>query len=499
MAVTSDDLMYMIMPDRFANGDPSNDSFDDMLQTGIDRSKMYFRHGGDFQGVIDHLDYLSDLGVSALWMTPATENDQPYASYHGYAITDLYKMDRRFGTNDQYVALSVQCQSKGIKLVQDLVFNHVGNMHWFIQDIPSRDWIHQFETFTRSNHSSPTLGDPYASAYDKERMLNGWFDYSMPDLNQKNPHVAEYLIQNAIWWVEYAGVDGYRLDTYQYPDQDFMREMGRRLLKEYPGFYYFGETNVPQRALQSSFVKGGPTSPSNTVMPGVCDFQLNFALKDALSNEPYWNRGIYQIYYTLADDGLYTNPENNVIFLDNHDMDRIYAVLDYDPVKLKSALSLILTLRGIPCIYYGTEFGFKYRSDPDGKVRQDVPGGWIDDERSIFEASGRTEEEEDIFTHLKTLATYRKSSPALRNGHTTQYAPHDRGEIYTFFRTTKTQTVMVVYNASSTDKEISLKPYAENLGQMHRAKNVLNGKWVDISDSLMVPAHSTLVLEPIAE
>jgi neopullulanase len=497
--VTSDDIMYMIMPDRFANGDASNDSFDDMLQSGIDRSKMYFRHGGDLQGVIDHLDYLTDLDVSALWMTPIMENDQPYASYHGYAITDLYKIDRRFGTNDLYVSLASKCQLRGIKLVKDLVFNHVGNMHWFIQDIPSRDWIHQFKTFTRSNHSSPVINDPHASSYDKNLMLNGWFDYSMPDLNQRNPFLAEYLIQNAIWWIEYAGVDGFRLDTYQYPDQDFMREMGRRLLIEYPDFYYFGETNVPQRAFQSSFAKGSPLSPPNTVMPGVCDFHLNFALKDALANEPSWNRGVYQIYYTLADDTLYSDPSNNVIFLDNHDMDRIYAVLDYNPVKLKSALSLIMTMRGIPCIYYGTEFGFKYRSDPDGKVRQDVPGGWVEDERSVFVESGRTSEEQDIYTHLKTLASFRKSSDAIRNGVTTHYAPHGMNAIYTFFRTTKEEMVMVVFNSSPTGKNISMHPYEENLGTVRDAQDIMTEEWVDISDSLFVPAFTTLILEPRSE
>ncbi len=498
-AVTSDDLMYMIMPDRFANGDSSNDSFDDMLQSGIDRSKMYFRHGGDLQGVVDHLDYLVDLGVSALWMTPILENDQPYASYHGYAITDLYEIDRRFGSNSDYVALSSRCQSRGIKLVKDLVFNHVGHMHWFIQDIPSSNWIHQFKTFTRSNHSSPVINDPYASSYDKKLMLNGWFDYSMPDLNQQNPFLAEYLIQNAIWWIEYAGVDGFRLDTYQYPDQDFMREMGRRVLKEYPGFYYFGETNVPQRSLQSSFVKGGPVSPPNTVMPGLCDFQLNFALKNALSSEPQWGSGVYQIYYTLADDKLYADPSNNIIFLDNHDMDRIYAVLDYNKEKLKSALSLLMTLRGIPCVYYGTEFGFKNRANPDGKVRQDMPGGWADDARSVFEQSGRTLEEEEIYSHLKSLSVFRKSSDAIRNGVTTHYAPHGNGGIYTFFRTTESQTVMVVFNASSEDKNISTHPFAERLGTVRDAQDVLTEKWYDLTDSLLIPAFTTLVLEPLTD
>jgi len=493
--ITSDDLMYMIMPDRFANGDVTNDSYDDMLQSGIDRSKMYFRHGGDLQGVIDHLDYLSELNVSALWMTPVLENDQEYASYHGYAVTDLYNIDRRFGTNELYAELASQCQSRGIKLVKDLIFNHVGNMHWFVQDIPSHDWIHQFDEFTNSNHSSPVINDPHGSEHDKNLMFNGWFDYSMPDLNQKNPFLAEYLIQNAVWWIEYAGVDGFRLDTYQYSDQDFMREMGRRVLLEYPDFYYFGETVVPKRALQSTFVKGGPLSPPNTVMPGICDFQLNFALKDALSKDPNWNEGVYQVYYTLSDDTLYENSLNNVIFLDNHDMDRIYSVVDYNPVKLKSAISLLMTLRGIPCLYYGTEFGFKYRSSPDGKVRQDMPGGWTEDERSVFAATGRTNEEQELYSHMKTLSDFRKSSDAIKNGATTHFAPHGNEGIYTFFRTAEQQTVMVVFNSSSSDKTIPTSQFAEKLAGTRKARNVLTAKRQDISDSLTVPAFEVMVFE----
>jgi glycosidase len=234
-------------------------------------------------------------------------------------------------------------------------------------------------------------------------------------------------------------------------------------------------------------------------MPGVCDFQLNFALKNTLSNEPTWGSGIYQIYYTLADDYLYADPLNNVIFLDNHDMDRIYAVVDYNKEKLKSALSLLMTLRGIPCLYYGTEFGFRNRSNPDGKIRQDMPGGWSEDQRSVFEASGRTPDEQDIYSHFKALSDYRKSSDALRNGVTTQFAPHGNDGVYTFFRTTESQTVMVVFNSSSSDKKISALPFAERLGTSHNAENVVTEKWVNINDSILVPAFTTLVLEPLEE
>jgi len=495
--VDQSDILYLLMPDRFANGDTTNDSFDDMLQTGIDRSKMYFRHGGDIQGISENITHLKSLGITALWSTPLLENDQPYSSYHGYAVTDHYSIDKRFGSNNEYVRLSSSLQANDIKLVKDLVFNHVGHKHWFIQDIPSPFWIHQGPTYQGSNHTSSTIIDPYASSFDKNRMLFGWFDYSMPDLNQGHPRLATYLIQNAIWWIEFAGVDAFRLDTYQYCDQEFMKEMGRQVLNEYPGFYFFGETWVYSDPLQASFVKGSKTSSPGTVMPGVADFQLNFAIKDALEDEPEVHKGIYQIYYTLANDFLYEDPANNIIFLDNHDMDRISATAGDDPVLIKSALTMLMTMRGIPCIYYGTEFGFRHKADPDGKVRPDMPGGWQDDPKSLFKAEDRDSLQNAMFTHVQKLIRLRKESPALTEGVTTQFAPEGNEGVYIYFRTLEDNVYFILFNSTSEEKVVPRDRFFEMLGKNAVGEEAITNSVVSFHEGIKVPAHTTLMLRPV--
>ena len=497
--LSSDDLVYLVMPDRFANGDAANDSYDDMRQQGVSRDRMYFRHGGDIQGLQNHLDYISGLGASAIWPTPLLSNDQPYSSYHGYAITDHYAIDKRFGTNDQYLALASLCQAKGIKLIKDLVFNHVGHMHWFVQDIPSADWIHQFDTYTGSNHASPSLVDPNASYYDRQRMLNGWFDYSMPDLNQRQPQLAQYLIQHAIWWIEFAGVDGLRLDTYQFCDQEFMREMGRRVLNEYPGMYYFGETWVQGASIQSSFVRNSKTSENTDVMPGVTDFQWNFALKSAVSGDGSRHAGVNELYTTLAKDFLYQDPLHNFIFLDNHDMDRIAYTVGEDPDLLKSALSILLTSRGIPCIYYGTELGLSGPARPDGLVREDFPGGWPGDARDLFDMSQLNEAEAEIFRHITTLSEYRRESEAIRIGHTTQYAPAGGSGVYCYFRHTQDDMVLVIFNSSDVVQEVPTAPFRERLGNISYAEDVITKGVVSLYNSVSVPPRTTLVLEPVID
>ena len=392
------------------------------------------------------------LVLPPFWSTPLLENDQPYSSYHGYAITDHYAIDPRFGSNDDYLAFASLCQARGIKVIKDLVFNHVGHQHWFVQDIPSRDWVHQFDTYTGSNHASPSLMDPNASYYDRRTMLNGWFDYSMPDLNQQNPQLAAYLIQHAIWWVEYAGVDGYRLDTYQFCDQDFMREMGRRLLKEYPGFYYFGETWVQSGALQSSFVANSLTAHPASVMPGVADFQWAFAVREAVKGNTDRYPGAQRLYFTLSDDFLYRDPMQNVIFLDNHDMGRIYTDAGQNMELAKSALSILMTSRGIPCVYYGTEFGFAGEQHPDGLVRPDFPGGWEEDEINLFDPQQRDTLQSDLYDHFVRLTSYRRQSEALRHGLTTQYAPSHG--VYAYFRHTQDDMVLVLFNPSDEQQNV---------------------------------------------
>ena len=402
------------MPDRFANGDYSNDSFDDMLQSGINRGKMFFRHGGDLQGIIDHLDYLKELGVTALWLNPVLENDQPYASYHGYAITDHYNIDRRFGDNELYKTFVEKCHEKGIKVIMDIIFNHCGHEHWLIKDLPAEDWVHQWPEFTRSNFRASVINDPYASKTDTKKLLEGWFDYSMPDLNQQNERLANYLIQNTIWWVEYSGQDAYRIDTWFFPDQDFLSRWAKRMQQEFPRLGMYGETWAQMMSVQASFAEdSGLTDEYNSHLPGITDFQLNFAIEEALTQKQSWTGGAARLYYTLAQDYLYEDPLRNVIFLDNHDKSRFFSTIGEDIDKYKSGMAFLLTMRGIPSIYYGTELLFAAISDPDGKVRQDFPGGWKEDKINKFNVSGRTAAEKDAFEYVKKLANYRKNTPAL--------------------------------------------------------------------------------------
>lgn len=497
--VNPSDLIYLVMPDRFANGDTTNDSVEDLLQKGVDRRKMYFRHGGDLQGIIDHLSYLEDLGVTALWLTPVLVNDQPYASYHGYAITDHYTVDPRFGNNDLYIQLASRSQAQGIKVIKDLVFNHVGHMHWFVQDIPSIDWVHQYSSFTRTNFSIPSLRDPYASTYDKNLMNNGWFDHSMPDLNQGHPLLAAYLIQNAIWWIELAGIDGFRLDTYPFGDQDFMREMGRRVQQEYPDFYYFGETTVHYVPLQSQFVGGSVTSQADNPMPGVTDFVLRHALIDALTDAPDYNNGVQALYQILAQDFVYKEPVNNVTFLDNHDTDRISSLIGNDSTLLKSAISLLLTLRGTPCVYYGTELGMSGMAAPDGLVRSDFPGGWGTDTTNKFEESGRTPREQDLFTHFRHLADVRKNSKALTTGYMVHFAPQGNDGIYTYFRYTAQEQFMVVYNANDSSRKVGLSRFGEMIGDVALGFEHTTRNFINLTDSLEVPGKTTFVIDTRAE
>ncbi|MEO0628526.1 MAG: alpha-amylase family glycosyl hydrolase, partial [Bacteroidota bacterium] len=345
--LSSQDLIYLIMPDRFANGDRRNDSVDGMAQQGTNREKFLFRHGGDLLGIMEQLDYLQDLGVTALWLNPVLENDQPYESYHGYAVTDHYYVDRRFGTNEQYRQLVSLAKERGIKVIMDVIFNHVGDRHFFIQDLPSQDWIHQWEEFTKTTYRATTLLDPHAAEADRKLMTDGWFDHHMPDLNQLQPQLANYLIQNSIWWTIYSGQAGFRIDTYAYPDPDFMAEWNRRMLEEFPNLGIFGETWVHGPGVQSWFVGGGHLSQTfDSHLPGVTDFQLYYAINEALSQDPGWTNGVMRLYYTLAQDHLYEDASRNVIFLDNHDLARLFTVVDRNETKYRSALALLMTLRG---------------------------------------------------------------------------------------------------------------------------------------------------------
>jgi glycosidase len=471
--LSAKDLIYLIMPDRFANGDVTNDVVPGTNDTLLNRQKFFFRHGGDLQGIIDRLDYLEDLGVTALWLNPVLENNQPYASYHGYAVTDHYRIDRRFGTNEKYRELVEKAHNRGIKVIMDVIFNHVGDQHHLMRDLPGTDWIHQWPEYTKTTYRAPTLLDPNASETDRKLMTDGWFDKHMPDLNQRNEHVANYLIQNSIWWTLWSGQDAYRIDTYAYADADFAAEWNRRLLEEIPHLGIFGETWVHGPGVQAWFAGGrGVHLDFDSNLPGVTDFQLYYAIHEALGRDPGWTEGVNRIYYTLAQDYLYEDPAKNVVFLDNHDIARLFTTVGEDLTKMKSALALLMTMRGIPMLYYGTEVGLTGAGGAFGEAgRGDFPGGWASDETNLFDSRQRDETQAELHAFVKRLASYRKNSKALTTGKLTQFVPRDG--VYVYFRRQGDETVMVAFNGNNEAVTLDdLSPVAEMTGGFTRGRDL---------------------------
>lgn len=474
------DFIYLIMPDRFANGDYSNDVVKGTQESAINRDSMYWRHGGDLQGIIDKLDYLQDLGVTAIWLNPVQENDQPKTSYHGYAITDHYKIDPRLGTNELYKKLGEELHKRKMKLVMDIVPNHVGNRHWWYRNLPDSSWVNWWPKFTRTNYRAPLMLDPYASQHEKNLFTKGWFDTHMPDLNQAEPHLARYLTQSYIWWVEYAGVDDFRIDTYSYPDQTYMRDLSAAILREYPAMNMFGEIWEHSVPIQSFFAgKTAARKEFDTRLPSVIDFQIYKAINEALTKSYSWTDGVAKLYYTLAEDYMYNQPMRNVNFLDNHDLSRFYSVIGEDERKFKMGIALLMTLRGIPSMYYGTEILMEGFSNPDGLVRSDFEGGWKADNQDRFTELGRNDAENRAFNFIRQLAKWRAKTTAVQNGKTLQFIPEDG--LYVFFRYDNRSKVMVVIN---TEKENTIKnpeKYDEILSGSRRGTDVVSGQTTEIN------------------
>ncbi len=492
--VTSKDLIYLLMPDRFSNGDQSNDVIKGMEETGLNRDSIYSRHGGDIQGLVNHLDYLKDLGVTAVWMTPEIENNQPHASYHGYAVTDYYKTDPRFGTNQLYKTYVEKCHSMGLKVIKDLVHNHIGTESWLIKDMPMKDWVHQWPKYTNSNFRDAAVMDPHASFIDKKVMLDGWFDHSMADMNETNPYVQNYLTQNHIWWVEYAGLDGFRLDTYPYNDAAYMADWAKKVKAEFPHFSIYGETLVWSVANQAFFTQGNTVNRGfDTQLPGITDGQIKDAINEALNGKNGWTDGVGRLYSVLAQDFMYQDATRNVIFLDNHDMSRFYSVVGEDFNKYKAGMAMLLTMRGIPQMYYGDEILMKNYSNPDGLVRLDFPGGWPGDKVNKFKASGRTAKENEAFDFVRKLANYRKNTTALQTGKLMQYIPQNN--VYVYFRYDQQKTVMIAYNADEKAVTVSADRFAERTSTFAKALNVLTGEQLNSITSLNLPAKTVTVLE----
>ena len=482
--VRSNDLVYLLMPDRFSNGDETNDKIAGLKDQSFNRDSMYLRHGGDLQGVINKLDYLKDMGVTTVWMTPVLLNDRAKRTEHGYAITNHYVVDPRLGGNETYKKLSAAIHAKGMKLIQDAVYNHVGSQHFTVLDKPMKNWLHEWPTYTQTSYRDQVLFDPYAASSQKKIMTDGWFVKDMPDLNQSNPFVANYLIQNALWSVEEFGVDGWRIDTYIYNDLNFMNACNKALLNEYLSITMFGETWVHGVVNQSYFCENNLTNNFKSNLQNTTDFQmLLYGIQPALIEKPSWTDGLMKLYNTAAQDILYKNPMGEVIFLDNHDLSRFFSVVKEDIKKYKIALGWLLTYRGIPQLYYGDEIGMKGFSNPDGLVRADFLGGWKNDSINKFEKGGRNNDENEIYNYVKTIANFRKTSSAIKTGKLLQYLPQDN--VYTYFRYDNNQTVICIMNVGKEPKEINIKKsYPEMTKTFTGAKNILSNSASDLNIKL---------------
>ncbi|WP_424963782.1 glycoside hydrolase family 13 protein [Ekhidna sp.] len=490
------DVIYLLMPDRFANGNPDNDNIAGMLEQ-VDRTNPDARHGGDIQGVSDYLDYIKELGMTAVWLTPTFENDMKpsYGAYHGYAATDLYKIDRRFGSNEAFKSFVEKCHGMGLKVIMDMIHNHVGDQHWWLKDLPSDDWFHDIEEYGTTNFRGEVHSDPYASQYDTDKLIKGWFVPELADLDQRNPVLAKYLIQNSIWWMEYSGVDGIRMDTYVYPYKEYLTRWVSEVLTSYPNFNVVGESWVNEVAHESYWQTGAPgTNGYDSKLPSVTDFQVTFSVDKALTEDIGWDTGLRRLYYTLSQDRLYADPMKNVIFLDNHDLERFADRVDNDFDLFKMGYAYLMTMRGIPQVYYGTELMLGNSSAGSwAKQRADMMGGWEGDERSVFVEDQRNQQEIKAFDFVKKITNWRKDSRAIHQGKLTHFIPEDN--IYVYFRYTDEEAVMVVMNRNAESKIINSNRFSEILNNYDSGTNIMNGSSINVKEDFEVGPKQTAVFE----
>lgn len=509
MGFTNADVLYMLMPDRFADGNPDNNDIKGMNPYKTDRSQPSLRHGGDLEGIRRHLDYFKELGVTALWFTPVLENNSPGGSYHGYATTDYYRVDPRFGTNDEYRRLTDEAHAKGLKIVMDMIFNHCGFEHPWIKDMPSKDWLNTPEwLYDRKDKTkaevnrkymqttyklTPTV-DPYASAIDLKETVDGWFVPSMPDLNQRNPHVIRYLIQNSIWWIETVSIDGIRMDTYPYADADAMALWMKTIDEEYPNFNVVGETWVSDPPYTAAWQKDSKISQRNSYLKTVMDFSFHAKINQAkYENTDGSGNGMNRIYENFVYDYLYPNPSSVMAFVENHDTDRFLGN-GRDTTALKQAMAILLTVKRIPQLYYGTEIlmnGTKEKTD--GYVRKDFPGGFPGDDHNVFTAGGRTPEENAMFTWLSRLLHWRQGNDVITKGSQTQFIPYNG--VYVIARRYNGKNVMTVVNGTSRTTEFAVKRYAEVIGHNTEAKDVLTDRTVSLTDDTQLEPRKVMILE----
>ena len=502
------DVLYMLMPDRFAQGKDHKAQVKGMNPYVEDRSKPSLRHGGDLQGIRDHLDYFTQLGVTALWLTPVLENNSPdgkdgSSTYHGYATTNYYRVDPRFGTNEDYRELIADAHAKGLKVVMDMIFNHCGFEHPWVKDLPSQDWLNVPEwlsgkeedkaKYLQTSYKLTPVLDPYAAEVDKRETVDGWFVPSMPDLNQRNPHVIKYLIQNSVWWIETVGIDGIRMDTYPYADREAMALWMKTLEREYPNFNTVGETWVTEPAYTAAWQKDSKLSSINSYLKTVMDFafydRVNMAAREETDD---WWQGMNRVYNTLCYDYLYANPSSVLAFIENHDTDR-FLRNGTDTLALKQALALLLTINRTPQLYYGTEILMNGTKEvTDGNVRKDFPGGFPGDKANCFTAEGRTRAQNDMFNWLSRLLHWRQGNEAIIHGKQVQFTP--RKGVYVIARQAKGQNVLTVVNGTSEPAQMEVKRYAEIIGQATEATDILTGRKVALDKDVALQPRETLVL-----
>ncbi len=494
----SSDLIYLIMSDRFANGNTNNDNTKETIEK-VNRSNKDGRHGGDIEGIIKNLDYIKELGATAIWPTPLCEDNDERGSYHTYGQSDVYKIDSRFGTNEDYLRLSAELHKRGMKNIMDYVTNHWGYNHWMMKDLPTYEWIHQFPGYAQTNYRMASQFDVNASKKDSNLCMDGWFVKSMPDLNQSNPLVLNYLTQNAIWWIEYADLDGFRVDTYSYNDKTAIAKWTKSITDEYPSFNIVGEVWMYDQAQMAYWQKDskiGAIQSYNSNLPSVMDFTLQEAIHNGAFNEDKqeWRNGIVKVYENFNNDFLYPNINNLLVFFENHDTNRINHIYNIDFKKYQMALTLIATVRGIPQVYYGSEIGMAGdKGLGDGDIRRDFPGGWTGDKNNAFLKSERTAEQEKFHAFTSKLFNWRKNKTVIHTGKTTHYIPENN--VYVYFRYNQKESVMVIVNNNPEKQVFKTNRFSENIKNFKTGIDVLTSVTMDLKNDISIDGKSVLILE----
>ena len=492
---SSSDVLCLITPDRFINGDYTNDNHPDMLEKAT--RGPWGRHGGDLKGINDNLNYLIDLGYTAIWLNPILENNMIKSSYHGYSTTDYYKVDPRFGSNEEFKNLTKKADKMGVKMVMDIIPNHSGSEHWFVKDPPFSNWLNFNNSYSQTTHRRQTVQDIHASEYDKKHFSDGWFVETMPDLNQKNKFMSTYLIQNAIWWIEYSGIKGYRVDTYPYADKNFMSDWTYEIMNEYPNFNIVGEewSDTP---IITSYWQAGKTNHDGYIsyLPSLMDFPLQISFSEALNDEITWGKGFVKPYRTISYDFLYGDPYNLVVFPDNHDMTRFLTQVGNDLNLFKMGLVFYTTVRGIPQFYYGTEVLMNSNDNPRSHdvIRSEFPGGWKDHKVSALTGMGLTSDQIEFQNFFKRLLNWRKNNKVIHEGKFIHFTPKEQVEIYSYFRILGDKMVWTIFNRKEETQTIKLDKYQEVLKGKSKGYDVVNDKTIDLSN-LKISPKSALIIE----